>query len=165
MSKSSILWFPYIPNLIVSSQPSRIFSFFLYLPIFLVSSYPFRIFPSFFYLPIFIPVSLVRILIPNSFHIHTLVPGLLQIQMRISFPFLRVQHLRRFFYHDNLQFFTLLYVGGKYARLVYTWYKSIFRMISVLIVFHAAKKKNLMKTISKTRQRLDRDETVLLLAT
>ena len=44
-------------------------------------------------------------------------------------------------------FFTLLYVGGTYARLVYTWYKSIFRMIVVLIVFLAlnGEKRNLIK--------------------
>ena len=43
--------------------------------------------------------------------------------------------------------FTLLYVGGTYAKLVYTWYKNIFRMIEVLILFYAANgaKMNLMK--------------------
>ena len=35
-------------------------------------------------------------------------------------------------------FLTLMYVGGTYTRLVYIWYKNIFRMIAVLIVFHAA---------------------------
>ena len=35
-------------------------------------------------------------------------------------------------------FFTLLYVGRTYERLVYTWYRNIFRMIAELIVFLAA---------------------------
>ena len=42
--------------------------------------------------------------------------------------------------NENSYFFTLLYVGGTYARLVCTWYKIIFRMIVVLIVFIAANK-------------------------
>ena len=47
-------------------------------------------------------------------------------------------------------FLNLLYVGGTCARLVYTWYKNIFRMIAVLIVFLLwAKKSNMTKTISK----------------
>ena len=64
-------------------------------------------------------------------------------------------------------FFNLLYVGGTYARLVYIWYKIIFRMIAVLTVFHAVneKKKESDENNIKMRQRLDRDETVLLLAT
>ena len=37
--------------------------------------------------------------------------------------------------------FTFLYVAVTYARLVYTWYKNIFRMIAVLIVFIAVNKK------------------------
>ena len=42
-------------------------------------------------------------------------------------------------------------MGGTYARLVYTWYKIILRMISVLIIFLAVngEKRNLMKKISK----------------
>ena len=54
-------------------------------------------------------------------------------------------------------FFTFLYIGGTYSRLVYTWYKNIFRMISVLIAFLAEneKKVNMIKTISK----LDSNET------
>ena len=51
-----------------------------------------------------------------------------------------------------------MYVGGTYARLVYSWYQFIF-VIAVLIVFHAANKKNRMKTIlkkdSNSRQRQD----------
>ena len=35
-------------------------------------------------------------------------------------------------------FFTLLYVGGTFARLVYIWCKNIFRKIAVLILFHSA---------------------------
>ena len=47
-------------------------------------------------------------------------------------------------------FLTLLYVGGTYERLVYIWFRNIFCMIAVLIVFHTANKKsNLMKKISK----------------
>ena len=51
-----------------------------------------------------------------------------------------------------------MYVGGTYARLVYSWYQNIFHMITILIVFHVAKK-NTMKTIlkqdSNSRQRQD----------
>ena len=55
---------------------------------------------------------------------------------------------------------------GTYARLVYTWYKNIFRMIAVMIVFLAVnEKKEYDENSIKTRQRRDRDETVLLLAT
>ena len=43
--------------------------------------------------------------------------------------------------HENSYFFTIVYVGGLYARLVYTWYKNIFRMIAVLVVFLAVNKK------------------------
>ena len=38
-----------------------------------------------------------------------------------------------------------MYVGGTYARLVYNWYQNIFHAIAVLIVFHAANKKNRRK--------------------
>ena len=70
---------------------------------------------------------------------------LLQLHMVISFPFLRAEDLRRFLLIMRTRgFFTLLYVGGKYARLVYTWYKNIFRMISVLIVFLAANEKKVI---------------------
>ena len=63
-------------------------------------------------------------------------------------------------------FFTLLYVGGTCARLVYTWYKHIFRMIAVRILFHAAnEKKESDENNIKTRYGIYRDETVLLLAT
>ena len=41
--------------------------------------------------------------------------------------------------------FTLLYVGVIYARLVYTWYKHIFRMIVVLIFFLAVNKRKGIK--------------------
>ena len=50
-------------------------------------------------------------------------------------------------------------MGGTYARLVYTWYKNIFHMISVLIVFLAANEKsNQMKkyqNYTATRQKRD----------
>ena len=41
----------------------------------------------------------------------------------------------------ELVVFTLLYVGGTYVRLVYSWYQNIFHVIAVLIVFHAANEK------------------------
>ena len=57
-------------------------------------------------------------------------------------------------------FFTLLYVEGTYSRLVYTWYKNIFHMIAVLIVFFEVNggEMNLMKTIPK----LDSSETEMI---
>ena len=75
-----------------------------------------------------------------------------QLQMGFSFPFLRAKDLRiSLLIMRTRSFFTLLYTGGTYARLVYIWYKHIFRMIAVMIVFHAANgdKRNLTKTISK----------------
>ena len=63
--------------------------------------------------------------------------------MIISFPFLTAKELRRLLLIIiTCSFFTLLYVGGTYARLVYTWYKNIFHIIAVLIVFLAANEKN-----------------------
>ena len=51
--------------------------------------------------------------------------GLFQLQIRISFPFLLAKDSRRFlFIMITRSFFTLLYLGGTYARLVYTWYKK-----------------------------------------
>ena len=93
--------------------------------------------------------------------------GLFQLQMRISFPFLLDKDLRIFLLIvRTCSFFTLLYVGGAYPRLVYTWYKNIFHMIAVLIVFlrYSRKKESDEKNI-KTRQRQDRDKTVQLLET
>ena len=53
-------------------------------------------------------------------------PELFHIQMRISFPFLLAKDLRRFLLiMRNRIFLTLLYIGGTYARLMYTWYKNI----------------------------------------
>ena len=87
--------------------------------------------------------------------------------MGLSFPFLRAKDLRTsLLIMITLSFFTILYKGGTNARLVYIWYKNISCTIAVLIVFLAANKK--MESDEKnirTRQRLDRDETVLLLAT
>ena len=66
-------------------------------------------------------------------------PGLFQLQMRISFPFLLAKYLRRFLLViRTCSFFALLYVEGTYARLVYTCYKNIFHMIAVLVVFLAS---------------------------
>ena len=39
-----------------------------------------------------------------------------------------------------------MYVGGTYARLVYSWYIFIFHAFAVLIVVHAANEKNWKKT-------------------
>ena len=89
-----------------------------------------------------------------------------QLQMRIPFPFLRAKDLRTsLLIMIPPSFLTLLYVGGTYARLVYTWYKNISCMITVLIVFLPANKKKEYDEKIKTRQRLDRDDTVLLLET
>ena len=44
----------------------------------------------------------------------------------------------RLYWIWKLLVFTLLYVGGTYARLVLSWHQNIFHMIAVLIVFHAA---------------------------
>ena len=50
---------------------------------------------------------------------------------------------------------------------MYTWYKNIFHMIAVLIVFLAVnrEKKESDENYIKTRQQQDIDETVLLLST
>ena len=65
--------------------------------------------------------------------------------MIVSFLFLLAKELSRFLLIvRTFSFFTLLYVGGAYARLVYTWYKNIFHMISVLIVFLAANGEKIM---------------------
>ena len=64
---------------------------------------------------------------------------LLQIQMRLLFPFLLTKNIHGFLLlMRNRGFLTLLYVGVTYARLVYTWYKNIFYMIAVLIVYLTA---------------------------
>ena len=87
--------------------------------------------------------------------------------MRISFTFLRAKDLCKFLLITRTRgFFTLLYVGITYASLVYTWYKDISRTIAVLIVLLSVnKKKEYYKNNIKTRQRQDRDETVLMLVT
>ena len=60
-------------------------------------------------------------------------------------------------------FLTLLYVGDTYARLVYTWYKNIFRTIAVFIVFFAVNGGDESdENNTKTRQQRDRDYTLLL---
>ena len=63
------------------------------------------------------------------------------------FPFFVLSIYVHLYWSWELVVFTLLYVGGTYAKLVYTWYKNIFRMIEVLILFYAANgaKMNLMK--------------------
>ena len=47
--------------------------------------------------------------------------GLFHLQMRISFPFILAKDLRRFLLIMRTRsFFTLLCVGGTYAKVVYT---------------------------------------------
>ena len=61
-----------------------------------------------------------------STHLRLRWGGLFQLQMRISFLFLRAKHLRTpLLIMRTRIFFTLLYVGVKYASLVYIWYKNI----------------------------------------
>ena len=89
---------------------------------------------------------------------NVVVIGLFQIQMRILFSFLLTKTIHRFLLILRTRsFFTLLYLEGTYARLVYTWYKNIFYMIAALIVYLAEKYKNRnqMTTISKR----DSDDT------
>ena len=72
--------------------------------------------------------------------------------MRILFPVLLTKNIHRFLLLMRTRsFFTLLYVGGTYERLVCTWYKNIFYMIAILIVYLAEnnKNRNEMTTISK----------------
>ena len=81
-----------------------------------------------------------------------------------SFCFYVIGTYVGFYWSWELIFLALLYVGGTYARLVYTWYKTILRDFSTdsLSCF----KQNIyMIKKTKTRQRQDREEKVLLLAT
>ena len=65
--------------------------------------------------------------------------GLFHLQIRISFTFLLAKDINRFLLTmRTCSFLTLLYVGDNYARLVYTWYRNIFHMIVLLIVYLAA---------------------------
>ena len=81
-----------------------------------------------------------------------------QLQMGFSFPFLCAKDLSMsLLIMRTCRFLTLMYIGGTYALVVYIWYKNVFRMIAVLIVFCAAnKKKEPDENSIKTRQRLDR---------
>ena len=93
---------------------------------------------------------------------------LLQLQMRILLPFILTKNIHRFLLlMRTCSFLTLFYVGGTYARLVYTWYKNIFYMIAVLMVYPSEndKRQKWGDNNIKTRQRQDRDDTVLLFAT
>ena len=88
--------------------------------------------------------------------------------MIISFPFLRSKDLHTYLLIMRAcSFLTLLYVGVTYARLVFSWHKTIFRIIAVFILFHAANGEKMESDENniKTRQQLDRDKTLLLLAT
>ena len=80
--------------------------------------------------------------------------GLFQLQMRISLPFLLDKELLRFLLIMKTRVFYSPVRRGTCARLVHTWYRNIFHMIAVLIVFLAVnqKKRNPNKTIS-TRDR------------
>ena len=61
-------------------------------------------------------ISLRRVPDTESFHI----------QMGLSFPFLRANDLRSsLLIMITRSFFTLLYVGGTYARLVYSWFDTL----------------------------------------
>ena len=67
-----------------------------------------------------------------------IVPELFQLQMGFLFPFLRAKYLR-----TSLLIMKTLFLNSPlrrvtYARLLYIWYKNIFRMIALLVVFHAA---------------------------
>ena len=65
-----------------------------------------------------------------------------QLQMGFSFPFLRANDLCSSLLNIKAHtFFTLFYVEGTYARLVYNWYRFLFHAFAVLIVFHAANEK------------------------
>ena len=90
-----------------------------------------------------------------------------QLQMRISFLLLLAKDLHRFLLIMRTRsFFTLLYMGDTYARLVYNWYNSIFHMIAVLMFYFAANRGGKSdKNNIKTRQRQYRYKTVLLLET
>ena len=76
-----------------------------------------------------IPFFVISLL--KSFHL----------QMIISIPFLRANYLRTYLLIMRTRFFSLLYVGGTYKRLVFTCYKNIFYMIAVLILFYAGNRK------------------------
>ena len=67
--------------------------------------------------------------------------GSFQLQMGFSFPFLRANDLRSSSLNTRTRIFTLLYIGGTYARLVYNWYRNIFHSFAVLIVFCVANEK------------------------
>ena len=77
--------------------------------------------------------------------------------MRISFYFSAKDLRTSLLIVRNCSFLTLLYIGGTYARSVYTWYINIFRMIAVLIIFFAAKKKESDEKKSKLNS--DKTET------
>ena len=67
-----------------------------------------------------------------------------------------------FIEYQSSQFFSLLYVGGTYARLVYNWYRNIFHAFAVLIVFHAANEKTGRKQDKKREQNKGRKIETLL---
>ena len=55
-----------------------------------------------------------------------------------------------------------MYVGGTYARLVYSWYRFIFRTFAVLIVVHAANEKTGRKQDLKKGAKQRKDIKTLL---
>ena len=68
-----------------------------------------------------------------------------QLQMRISFPFIRAKGLRKsLLIMRTRSFFTLMYIQGTYVKLVYTWYRNVFRVIAVLVLFIAVNQKKVI---------------------
>ena len=68
------------------------------------------------------------------------------------------------------RFLTLLYIGDTKATLVYTWYKIFPHYCIFCNIFCSEREKkesdeNNIKMKKATRQRQERDETLLLLAT
>ena len=83
--------------------------------------------------------------------------------MGFSFPFLRANDLRSSLLIIRAHsFFTLLYVGGTYARLVYSWHQNIFHVIGVLIVFHLGNKKTGRKKYQNKTANQERNIKMLL---
>ena len=63
-----------------------------------------------------------------------------QIQMVLSFTFLCANDLRTSLLITRIcTFFLSCTYAGTYSALVFIWYKNIFHIIALLILFHAAK--------------------------
>ena len=88
-----------------------------------------------------------------------------ELHMGFSFPFLCANDLRTsLLIMITRSFFTLIYVGGTYATLLYICYKNSLHMIAVLIVFYAKTgKRNLMKKYqNKTATRQIQDSVTVI---